>query len=238
MDGRTLSLNAFVTLIIASVVSQVAIADDQVVRVRTAKVDQYMVAVSADQTLFGIDCGRGQLVFPTASGQLPLDTYALNNSTSNLAPVRTKSIDIEEGGLAALCEGPLNSQYLLVINDGRVGVIAESKGGQYKMADSAEARPYVVGDLIVAVTDRYRLVGFDCNQNKIVLQNQDGKLPMEGLKARRFAPLRMNQKTVTGDSLNRVCSRVKAIADLDLTLTGLRSSEVTVISMNNVGRSK
>lgn len=226
--------NTFIALVAAALLSHVASAVEieQVVRVRTARVDKYRVAVTSDQGLFGIDCERGNLVFPNLSGRIPMGSYDSIGSTSMMPPGRTRSVAIEAESLNLLCSDPISSEFLLVITQENAVVRFQSKGGLFKIADSSVARPYMIDDLRVAVTDRFRLVGFDCEEKTVVLQNHDALLPMNLAKSSRFAPYRENRRAVTDGSLDHVCSKHAVMSGFQLNLVGLQTQQVSVVPVS------
>lgn len=237
-------LNKFlsVALIVSSAFSVAAQASNEVIQIRTAKIDKHMVAITPDLRLMGIHCKNGDMVFADAKGEMNMDTYRAPTNRGFLA--RSPSRTIAESSVKILCESPLNSEFDIVISDKVRVLAARSALPVDKFENATMVRTFKVNKNLVGVTENYRLVGIDCDlallpslmdltgmratEGRIVLQNDDGTLPMENYAGGRTTAARAVVKPLTDRADDSICHGDSSQVAVELDLVGIREAKIDV----------
>lgn len=241
----TNGLNKFLslTLAVSVMVSTAAKASDEILQIRTAKVDNYRIAITPDLRLMGIECKNGDMIFSDASGTMNMVNYKTTVNRGFVA--RSQSIPIADSSLKVLCESPLNSEFDITISDKGVRVISARPPGQVeKFENAAMVRTFNVNGYTIGVTNNYRLIGIDCgkamvpglldltginvSKGRIVLQNDNGTLPMELYAGGLTTPPRALIKDLTEKADLAICHGDSAQAMTELDLTGIREAQIDV----------
>lgn len=224
-------MKAWIATVLAVIsFSASAQANGEVLQVRTARIDNQVVLITPDLRLFGVNCRNNDLVFPTATGSIDIETYSIVGARSALP--RSTSRPIDGASAALLCGASSNVEFDVVVAD-QVRVISARAAALDNYTDSV-VRTYKFGELTVGVTSNYRLVGLDCKSNLItqlmdlagaqvssanlVLQGNDGVLHMKHYNGARLLPAQAAYKPLTNRSVETVCGGGNAThAEYDLT---------------------